>query len=97
MAEYKPNWAELEKLTRSPAAEAALVQKMLPVKARAELLTPVRTGQTKASYRIRSGVRDGRAYARLVNLVPWFRFLEFGTKYIRKMRILGRALDAARD
>lgn len=41
-----------------------------------------------------SGVRNGRAYARLINITPYAVFLEFGTRYMRRQRILGRSLDA---
>jgi hypothetical protein len=50
-------------------------------------------------FKVTSGVRDGHAYARLSNDVHRNNFcyaaaLEFGTKYMRKQRILGRAIDA---
>jgi hypothetical protein len=41
-----------------------------------------------------SGVRNGVAYSRLINVTPYARYLEFGTRYMRRRRILGRAMDA---
>jgi hypothetical protein len=43
-----------------------------------------------------SGVRNGRAYARLIALAPYSIYLEWGTRYMRRQRILGRAADALR-
>lgn len=45
-------------------------------------------------FHIESGIRRGKAYARLVNTTPYAVYLEFGTRYMRRQRILGRAADA---
>ena len=42
------------------------------------------------------GVRNGHAYARLINKAPYAIYLEFGTRYMRRQRILGRSLAAMR-
>jgi hypothetical protein len=57
-------------------------------------------GAHGGGFRVTSGIRDGVAYARLSNSVrsrdnfPYAVALEYGTKYMRKQRILGRAIDA---
>lgn len=45
-------------------------------------------------FRVLTGVRGGRAYARLINITSYAVYLEFGTRYMRRRRILGRAADA---
>lgn len=59
------------------------------------------TDTTGGGFHIVAGVRvggDGRpvAYARLYNDTPYAVFLEWGTRYMRAQRILGRAADAMR-
>lgn len=64
--------------------------------------TPNTRGNRDGSFVLTAGVRAGRAYARVSNSARSPRgfmyslALEFGTKYMRKQRILGRALDAIR-
>lgn len=97
MVQYTPNRAGLRALLASPGVQRALRVKAERVKARAEAIAPVRTGHYKASFDVESGVRGGKAYGRVINRAPYARFVEFGTRYMKKQRILGRALDAARD
>lgn len=87
----------------APPMVAALRTKMLKAQARAIAISPVRTGRYKRSFRVVSGVRNGKAYARLINNArdprsryPYCIALEFGTRYMRRQRILGRAADALR-
>lgn len=39
---------------------------------------------------------DGRPFVRLINDTAYAYFLEHGTRYMRKQRILGRAIDSMR-
>ena len=97
MTEYKPNRAGLQEMLRSQGVRLALLAKARKVKFRAEAIAPVQTGRYRASFTLEWGEQDGRVFARVLNRTPYARFLEFGTRYMRKQRILGRALDAARD
>lgn len=72
----------------------------------ARILAPVRTGRYLASFKTIVGVRGTppRAFARLLNDAtdPQTRecyaiFLEFGTRHMRRQRILGRAADALKQ
>jgi hypothetical protein len=88
--------------------QQALARKMGLVRIYAEAIAPVRTGRYagftetadrpgnpgQGGYVIVSGVRNGKAYARLINITPYAVYLEFGTRYMRRQRPLGRALDA---
>lgn len=49
---------------------------------------------SEGGFHVERGVRNGVAYARLVNKAPHAGFLEFGTRYMKRQRILGRAMDA---
>ncbi len=50
----------------------------------------------RGGFVIIKGVRNGKAYARLINKAPYAIYLEFGTRYMRRQRILGRSLAALR-
>jgi hypothetical protein len=71
-------------------------------KRRAEQLTPVDTGRMKASWVVWAGIKNGKAAAQIFNTArspegaPYPLFLEYGTRFIRKRRILGRAIDSMR-
>lgn len=92
----------LDRVLASVAMQRALARKLQPAQEFAEHIAPVRSGRYKTGdvepggFHIRSGVRDGRAYARLYNDTPYARYLEFGTRYMRAQRILGRSVDAIR-
>ena len=55
-------------------------------------------GRTKTEggggFHVDSGIRDGKAFARLSNDTPYAYFLEHGTRRMEKQRILGRAIDS---
>lgn len=118
-------------LQAAPMREALRI-KAEKVKARAEAIAPVRTGQyrygrllkqqrirtrigadgtektrnrrqfaplpkgKRGGFRVIVGVRNGKAYARVIALAPYSVYLEFGTRYMRRQRILGRAAAALR-
>ncbi len=62
--------------------------------------TPNQRGNHDGAFHVSAGVDNGRAYGRVSNSATsrggavYSVFLEFGTKHMRKQRILGRALDA---
>lgn len=69
----------------------------------AELISPVDTGRYRASFRVVRSVKSGRTIVRLINTArnprsgypyPWA--LEYGTRYMRRQRILGRTADHIR-
>jgi HK97 gp10 family phage protein len=67
------------------------------VKARAQDLSPVKTGRYRRSWHYRSGLnRHGYASATVYNTAPYAAFLEFGTRYMQARRVLARAVEAIR-
>lgn len=94
----------------APPMVEAMHNRMRPAMLLAERLSPVRTGRYKGvttaaerpgnpgagGFVLVSGVRGGVAYARLLNITPYAVYLEFGTRYMRRQRILGRAMSALR-
>jgi hypothetical protein len=103
-ARFEPNHAGIAAFGRSPGMQQAMQQLAGLVQERAVAISPVKTGRYKASWRTTSGVKDGRAFGRVYNTARNPRngyhypaALERGNSRIRKQRILGRALDAARQ
>jgi hypothetical protein len=89
-----------------PDMQRALYLRMRKAEAYAKFISPYRTGRYSRSFVIIVGVRGNppRAYARLLNHAtdpvsgyPYCLALEFGTRYMRRQRILGRAADALRQ
>ena len=93
-ATYTPNPAGLRALAGSPGMVQALDRQAQRIATYARLTSPVRTGQYVRSWRVYSGTRNGVAWARVVNVAPYAGYLEFGTRYMHRQRILGRALSA---
>ncbi len=63
----------------------------------AEAISPVRTGRYRASFRVVRTTRGGRTIVRLINTArdprsgyPYPYALEYGTRYMKRQRILGR-------
>jgi hypothetical protein len=50
----------------------------------------------RGGFVIIKGVKNGKAYAMLINKAPYAVYLEFGTRHMRRQRILGRSLAALR-
>lgn len=101
---FEPNRAGIAAFGRSQGMQQAMGRLAEKVKARAERISPVRSGQYKAGWRTASGVRNGRAFGRIYNIArdpktgyPYPRAVEFGTERMKKQRVLGRALDALRE
>lgn len=101
---FKPNRQGIAEIGRSKAMQAMLKDKAEMVKARAEVIAPVETGRYKGitqtygrgGFHVIVGVSRGKAYAKVRNTTPYASYLEFGTSKMRRQRILGRALLAAR-
>jgi hypothetical protein len=101
------NKAGLRAFLASPQMVKAMEQVTEKGKARAEVIAPVDTGryafgvnippgEEGGGFEIESGVKDGHAYARLINRTFYAYWLERGTKYMRRQRIIGRAIEAMR-
>lgn len=98
---FVENRAGIQAMLRSPAMFDAL-EKVAgePIKARAEALTPVKSGRMKQSWRVTRHVVGGRAVIRVRNIARseagynYPAALERGNRRIERRRILGRALDA---
>ncbi len=73
-------------------------------KAYVETIAPVVTGQyvgiegapEPGGFHIVRINKDGRTIVRLINTAPHAGFLEFGTRYMKRQRILGRTADYIR-
>ncbi len=92
---YVLNPAGFAAFERSPMIEAMLLRTAQKIEERGVALSPVRTGQYVSSWYSETGRRDsGLPYGRTGNRAPHARFLEYGTRYMARQRILGRALDA---
>lgn len=115
--EFRENRAGIEEMLRADFMVDEMRRRMELGRIQAERIAPVDTGAyafdtpndkgaTGGGFKVKSGVRGGRAYARLSNSVRsrpsknwpngygygWA--LEHGNKRIKKQRILGRAIDA---
>lgn len=105
---FEPNHAGIAAMGRSKDMQAAMRLLAEKVRIRAEQIAPVRTGHyafdlpnpkapdDDGGFHVSSGVRAGKAFGRVAATAFYSRFLEFGTRYMKKQRILGRSLDALR-
>lgn len=98
---FTPNPAGIQAMASSEWMQERMRKRAEAGRRYAHQIAPRRTGNYAASFKIETGVKDGRAYALLYNDVrswtdgyPYSLALEFGTKYMRAQRILGRCLDA---
>lgn len=98
--EGRENPAGIEAFMRSAMLERAMRERVgEPIKARAEVNTPIDTGRMKASWEL---VSRGRGRIRVQNTArspegaPYPVFVEFGTSRMAAQHVLGRAIDAAR-
>lgn len=96
--DYTPNHEGVAELLVSEGMKAGMVEHVVPMKVVAEAISPVRTGEYKASFQINSGVIDihgPRAYAELENTSPHWPHVEYGDGNTPRHRVLGRALGTA--
>jgi len=94
---YEPDEAGLAQLRQADFVVDEMQRRVDLVKGRGEDISPVRTGEYKASWHSESGVRDGEAYGEVSNTAPHAVFLEYGTRYMDAQHPMGRAIDAAKD
>jgi len=102
---YEHHEAGWEQALGSAAMLRAIHRKGEKVQTRAEQIANRDTGRyagdidvpQPAGFYTHTFLRSGRAVSRVQNDVPYSRWLEFGTRYMRRYRILGRALDAAKE
>jgi hypothetical protein len=95
-ARYVPNEAGLRAMLATPAMVTAMQRKGDRIVNYAKLTGPYVTGAYYRGWRVFSGVRKGKAWCRVANIVDHAYFLEYGTKHMRRQRILGRSVIAAR-
>ncbi|MCX4687293.1 DUF5403 family protein [Kitasatospora purpeofusca] len=89
----------LEQIARDPEILAVLVRKAQEVKAKAIAISPRKTGAYSSSFKLRSGVKDNAAFARVVNTDPGSVAIELGARGGKnpRFRVLGRALEVVRE
>jgi hypothetical protein len=111
--EYRENRGGIEEMLRAPWLVVELERRAELGRIEAERIAPVRTGAYAfglpgdegvhgGGFKVAAGVKDGRAYARINNDVRrgdycYAAALEFGTRYMKRQRPLGRAIDALAD
>lgn len=102
MAEFRPNHANIRALESAAFIGADLLRKAERAKVYGEAIAPVDTGEYKASFRVTTGTRGHKVYARLSNIAPHARFVEWphrvhnSTRVIAGRHIIGRSIDAIR-
>jgi hypothetical protein len=97
-ARFEFNEAGWRAALASADMQKAMLGKAEKVAARAQATAPVVTGRYRASIRAEARVIDGKAVGRVTASVPYALFVEYGTRTgSPRQRILGNALDAAKD
>lgn len=91
--------ASLEAIAQDPEILAVLVRKAQQVKAKAESIAPRQSGDYARKFKLRSGVRGGKAFAQVANIDPAANVIELGARGGKnpKHRVLGRALQSIRE
>jgi nitrogen fixation protein FixH len=89
----------LESIARDPEILAVLVRKAQEVKAKAVSIAPVKSGDYASKFRLQSGVKNNKAFAKVVNTDPAANVIELGARGGKnpRFRVLGRALEAVRE
>ncbi len=91
---YARNPAGFAEMVRAPFMRQAMEDVGRKVKARAETLSHVRTGRYKRSWYSRLLPGAGPATVEVGNTAPYAFYLERGTRDIRALRTLGRAVTS---
>lgn len=103
MSKYTPSYEGIGELLRAPFIVADMRRRGEKVLSRAEATAPDQPPYGEgyiASFEIESGVRERktrRAFCTVRNTSRHGMFVEFGGQSTPKYRILGRALDAAKE
>ena len=98
--EFRENRAGVDAMLGAPWMVSAIEARCRPIKARAEINTPVDTGRMRSSWRLWAGLRQRRALVQVYNTAksadgfhyPWV--IEKGSRFIEAQHPLGRAVDA---
>lgn len=102
---YRPDYRGIGDMLSHPYMQVEMHRRGQAVAVRAAQLAPSRTGEYVSQITVEFGVRSAsagvtrRAYARVVNNARYALVLEFGSRRrrVRFHRVLGRALDAAKE
>ncbi|MFJ1704498.1 hypothetical protein [Kitasatospora sp. NPDC088346] len=91
--------ASLDAIAQDPEILAVLVRKAQEVKAKAEAIAPRQSGDYAGKFKLRSGVKNGKAFAQVANTDPAANVIELGARGGKnpKHRVLGRALQSIRE
>jgi len=105
MASYNADYHGIGEMLCSPEMQADMKARAEKVKARAEAIAPfdpkAKDGtHYRDAFSVESGVQEGktrRAFGRVLNDDSAAFYIEHGTRDTPKHRVLGKALDAAKD
>ena len=86
----------LQTMCVAPWMEDAMKRRAERIAELCRLFSPYRTGRLYRGWKVSSGRKLGIAYGRVINRVPYARFVNNGTRYMKGQRILERAKAAAR-
>lgn len=101
MGGFKASKAGIGEMLRAPWMQAEMKARAEKVKALAESIAPVDTGEYKSKFEVESGVKESskgtrRAYGRVKNTAGHAIDVEYGGEHTPAHRTLGKALDAAK-
>ena len=103
MAEFREDRAGIARMLRSPEMQRAMHRRTTRGLAFARFISPFVTGRYVRAFRIVTGVRAGLAWSRLINDAhdpvtgyPYCEAIEYGTRFMKAQRILGRTVDVIR-
>jgi len=102
---FNADYKGIGEMLCSPEMQAEMLRRAEKVKAAAEAMAPFDPRSKdgthyKDSFEVSSGVREGktrRAFGRVTNTDPAAWYVEWGTSDTPRFRVLGKALDHARD
>lgn len=97
-ARFRVSYKGIGEILRSEQMKREMQARGDQVKAAAEALAPVDTGNYAASFRVESGIREGktrRATAKVINDSPHASYVEWGTSRTPRHRVMGRAAGAS--
>lgn len=87
-----------DEVLRAPFMRRQMLDRAYAVKAAAEAISPVASGEYLRSFEVSAGIRPAgkrrarRAYARVTNTAPHAMAVEFGFGRTPRYRVLGKAL-----
>ncbi len=96
-AKFRASYKGIGEILRSAQMQREMEARAERVKAAGEAIAPVDTGTYAASFRVESGVREGktkRAVATVINDAPHATLVEWGTSKTPRHRVMGQAAGA---